>query len=198
MELIKKHLKEKYQLSNYQIAQIGFLFKTLFSELSKMVIMGIIFHNQLALYLFALFVMLFLRCSTGGLHFYTYLGCLGSSIAYVGLALLVLPLIKLSTHMQLLLLLICILVCNVVGPVVSKYRPTPSKELYSRGKKTTCMFIFIYSLALYIIPENAFLTVGFWIIILHSLQLIVAKIRKKGDCIKCFPTFLILLHHILW
>lgn len=184
MELIKKHLKEKYQLSNYQIAQISFLFKTFFSELSKMLIMGILFHNQLSLYLFTLFVMLFLRCSTGGLHFYTYWGCLASSIIFVGIAILMPPFIKLPTYIQLFFLLICILICNFVGPVVSKYRPTPSKELYSRGKNTTCMFIFIYSLVLYIIPENAYLTVGFWTIILHSLQLIAAKIRKKGEYTK--------------
>lgn len=184
MELIRNHLKKKYQLSNYQIAQIAFLFKTLFSELSKMLIMGILFHNQLTLYLFVLFVMLFLRCSTGGLHFYTYWGCLVSSITFVGLALLILPRITLPIYVQLLLLLICIFVCNFVGPVVSKYRPTPSKELYARGKNTTCMFIFIYSLVLYIIPGNAYITVGFWTIILHSLQLIAAKIRKKGEYTK--------------
>ena len=184
MELIKTRLKERYHLSNYQIAQIAFLFKTLLSELSKMLIMGIIFHNQLTLYLFALFVMLFLRCSTGGLHFYTYWGCLACSIAYIGLALWILPPVTIPTYMQLLFLLVCILICNFVGPVVSKYRPTPSKELYTRGKNTTCLFIFIYALALYIIPENTYLTVGFWTIILHSLQLVVAKIRKKGEHIQ--------------
>lgn len=189
MELIKKHLKEKYQLSNYQIAQIAFLFKTLLSELSKMIIMGILFHKQLTLYLFGLFVMLFLRCSTGGLHFYTYWGCLASSTIYIGLALLVFPPIMLPISLKLVLLLLCIFICNFVGPVVSKYRPTPSKELYTRGKNTTCMFIFLYSLVLFIIPENEYLTVGFWIIILHSLQLIVAKIRKKGGHMKCFPKF---------
>ena len=115
MELIRNHLREKYQLSNYQIAQIAFLFKTLFSELSKMLIMGILFHNQLTLYLFVLFVMLFLRCSTGGLHFYTYWGCLTSSIIFVGLALLILPLIPLPSYIQLLLLLICIFICNFVS-----------------------------------------------------------------------------------
>lgn len=180
MERIKTRLKEKYHLSNYQIAQIAFLFKTLLSELSKMLIMGIIFHNQLTLYLFALFVMLFLRCSTGGLHFYTYWGCLACSITYIALVLWILPAITFPNYVKLLLLLICILICNSIGPVVSKYRPTPSKEIYTRGKNTTCMFIFIYSLALFIIPENTYLTAGFWTIILHSLQLVVAKIQKKG------------------
>ena len=184
MELIKNHLKNKYQLSNYQIAQLAFLFKTLLSELSKMLIMGIIFHKQLTLYLFSLVVMLFLRCSTGGLHFYTYWGCLACSITYIALAIWILPSITFPSFIKLLLLLISILICNYIGPIVSKYRPTPSKKLYTWGKNTTCKFIFIYSLVMFIIPENQYLIVGFWTIILHSLQLVLAKIRKKGGHIK--------------
>lgn len=34
---------------------------------------------------------------------------------------------------------------------------------------------------MYIIPENPYFAAGFWMIILHSLQLFVAKIRKKGE-----------------
>lgn len=180
MEMLKKRLKETYHLSNYQIAQLVFLFKTILSELSKILIMGILFHNYLGAYLFALFIMLFLRCSTGGLHFYTYIGCLTTSILYMWLALLVLPRLSLPTYMQLLFLLICIFICYLIGPIVSKYRPTPSEHLFVHGRNTTCIFIFIYALTLYIIPENPLLKVGFWTIILHSLQLIIAKIRKKG------------------
>lgn len=184
MEKIKKHLKDTYHLSNYQIAQLCFLFKTLFSELSKLIIMGILFHNHLPAYFFGLFVMLFLRYSTGGLHFYTYAGCLITSILYITLSILVLPRISLPVYVQLLLLLPCIVVCYRIGPIVSKYRPTPTPQLFVRGRNTTCTFIFIYSLALYIIPAKHLITVGFWTIILHSLQLIVAKIRQKGGNIK--------------
>jgi hypothetical protein len=68
--MIKNYLREKHQISNYQIAQIEFLFKTIFSEFSKIMIIGLLFPNQLEAYLFALCIMLFMRCSTGGLHFY--------------------------------------------------------------------------------------------------------------------------------
>ena len=44
------------------------------------------------------------------------------------------------------------------------------------------IFIFLYTLVLYIMPENRYINTGFWIIILHSLQLIAAKIQKKGAC----------------
>ncbi len=184
MKSIEKHIKDTYHLSNYQIAQLAFLVKTLGSELSKLLIMGIFFHNRLTLYIFALLVMLCLRCSTGGLHFYTYTGCLIASTLYLGLALFPLPYIKLRRWIQISLLLGCIITSYIIGPITSKYRPVSSIEHNKHRRNIACFFIFIYTLILYIIPENTYLTVGFWIIILHSLQLLVAKIQKKGDSIK--------------
>lgn len=184
MKSIKKYIEKNYHLSNYQIAQLTFLAKTLGSELSKLLIMGILFHNRLTLYIFALIVMLCLRCSTGGLHFYTYTGCLIASILYLGLALFSLPYIKLNRWVQILLLLGCIIACYIIGPITSKYRPVSSIEHNNHCRNIACFFMFIYTLILYIIPVNTYLTVGFWIIILHSLQLLVAKIQKKGDSIK--------------
>lgn len=189
MENIKEHIKNTYNLSNYQLAQLIFLVKTLSSEISKILIMGIIFHKHLSLYLFALFIMLCLRCSTGGLHFYTYAGCLLASTLYLGTALIPLPYISLSRWIQILLLLGCILICYTVGPVTSKYRPAFSSKHKKHCKLTSCILIFFYTIILYIMPENIYLVIGFWIIILHSLQLIVAKIQKKGVVIKCFPSY---------
>lgn len=181
MEMIKRRLHEDYQLSNYQIAQLEYLFKTVTSELSKMIIMGILFHDRLGLYFFALFVMLFLRTSTGGLHFYTYTQCLAASILYLWLGIVVLAGIQLPSYIQTLFLLICMTTCYFIGPVVSKYRPNPTPESFKRFRNITCTFIFIFSLILYIMPAHPYMLAGFWIVILHSFQLLVAKIRKKGE-----------------
>lgn len=183
MSTVKLFLKEKYNLSNYQIAQLVFLLKTLSSELSKMLIMGILFHKHLSLYLFALLIMLCLRCTTGGLHFYTYFSCLAASILYLWLAVVLLPNFILTKTFQLASLLLSLLTCYYCAPVPSKYRPEYSQSLINRCRNIVCSFIFIYTLILYIIPENQYLQVGFWVIILHSLQLLVAKIQKKGACI---------------
>ena len=184
MEQLKIYLKDTYHLSSYQVAQIFFLFKTLASEISKMLIMGILFHKHLSLYVFALFIMVFLRSSMGGLHFYTYAGCLLTSIAYLWLAIYILPAITVAKYLQIIALILCILICNYIGPVISKYRPDVCKERFEQCKKFMTIFTFIYAIILYIMPENRYLYVGFWVIILHSLQLIVAKIRKKGEHIK--------------
>lgn len=177
---LKSCLKEKYHLSSYQIAQIFFLFKTLGSELSKIVIMGILFHDKMMLYLFGLLIMVFLRSTTGGIHFYTYFKCLATSILYLWLSIYILPLISFPMYIQLLALLACILICHHIGPIPSKYRPIASKDHYEKLTNFACTFIFLYTLTLYIIPVNQYITVGFWIIILHALQLLVATLQRKG------------------
>lgn len=179
MKQLRQYLKDTYSLSNYQISQIFFLFKTLASELSKIIIMGFIFHKQLALYFVALFIMLFVRSTMGGLHFYTYWSCLGASIIYLGLAIFILPFIAIPKYLQLAALLLCILVCNYIGPITSKYRPAECQKNFQKCKNFICLFIFVFALITYIMPESRYLTVSFWVIILHSLQLIVAKIRER-------------------
>ena len=181
MDKIKAYIKDKYELSNYQMAQLVFVFKTVSSELSKTLIMGIVFHNHLKLYAFLLFIMCFIRTFSGGLHFSTYYRCLAASTLYIGSIIFVFSKIVLPLYIQLLLLVTCIIGCYITGPVLSKYRTDfPKKQLYF-SRNITCLFIFIYTIILYIIPEKSYFTVGTWMIILHSLQLIVAKIVKKGE-----------------
>lgn len=181
MDKLKGHLRNKYNLTNYQIAQIIFLFKTLLSELSKMVIMGLLFHKHFFVYCFALFVMVFLRTTTGGLHFYTYWGCLFMSMAYMGLSVVILPMLSIPLPIKLCMLICAIIICYIIGPITSKYRPANPPKQIRTLQKICIFFIFIYSITLYIVPENPYLTTGFWVIILHSLQLIAGKIKKKGD-----------------
>ena len=83
MKKLKSRIQDKYNLSNYQIAQLSFVYKSLSSEISKIIIMGILFHNHLDLYTFLLFVMCLLRTFSGGLHFYTYIRCLAASTIYI-------------------------------------------------------------------------------------------------------------------
>lgn len=181
MDNVKNFIKEKYQLSNYQMAQLSFVFKTYVGELSKMLIMGCIFHNQLKMYLFLLFLMCLLRSFSGGIHFYTYKRCLLGSIIYMGTVIYLLSKIEPPMYLQLLGLLICIISCYFIGPVLSNYRTNfPEKQLYF-CRNITCLVIFMYTVGMYIIPENPYTISGFWMIILHSLQLFVAKIRKKGE-----------------
>lgn len=175
-------LKEQYQFSDYQIAQLAFTFKSVGSELSKLLIMGIIFHNDLSRYVFAVAVMMLMRTATGGLHCKKYVTCLLVTFSYMFLALMVLPIIEINKVFQLIFLFICMLSTYYIGPITSKVHRPLNEKCTKRVKVQAFVIIFFYLTLTYIVPENPYITAGFWVIILNTLQLVAAKIlKKKGE-----------------
>jgi len=181
MQAIRNSLMEKYGLSRYQVAQLTFLAKTVASDVSKMFIMAILFHRQFTLFLFALAVMLVLRCSTGGIHFYTYFECLAGSILYLWLAVFLLQHIMLPLPLMAILCTLCAIGCFFIGPVPSRYRPPYTETFKKRCKLIIATFIMLYTLTLSIMPDSSYIIVGFWVIILHFLQLLAAKYTRKEN-----------------
>ena len=183
---MKELLKKYYQFSDYQVAVLQFVGKTLASELSKLLIMGIIFHDRLDIYAVAVTVMIFLRTATGGLHCRRYISCLSASFTYLFLAIIVLPMmvmpqIPVNKVFQLILLFICMLCNYFVGPVTSTVHLPLKDGLVKKVKIQAFLFIFFFITVTYIVPESPYITVGFWVIILHTLQLVAARIIKKGE-----------------
>ncbi len=173
-------LKNQYQFSDYQIAQLQYLLKTFSSEFSKLLIMGFIFRNQMGVYFFAVTIMLLLRTATGGLHCKKYISCFLVSFTYMFLSLNVLPLISINKVFQLILLFFCMIGNYFIGPVTSVVHAPLSDKLVKRVKLQSFLIIFFYITLTFIIPETPFTVAGFWVIILHTLQLAVARIIKKG------------------
>lgn len=178
---MRELLKTQYEFSDFQIEQLKYLWKSFASESSKLIIMGIFFHDILGIYIFAVVVMMLLRSSTGGLHCHTYISCFLVSFTYMFLALAVLPVIPVNKLLQMVLLFACILCNYYIGPVTSKFRRPPSERMVKRVRGQAFVIIFFYLTLTYITPENPYITAGFWVIILHTAQLAVAKlIKMKG------------------
>ncbi len=173
-------LKEQYEFSDYQIAQLEYLGKTFLSEFSKLFIMGIFFRKQLSIYFFAVVVMVLLRTATGGIHCKKYVSCFCVTFSYLFLALTVLPVIPVNKVFQLVLLFLCMLCNYYIGPVTSQVHAALKDQLVKRVKIQAFLVIFFYLTLTYIIPESPYISAGFWIIILHTLQLTAARIIKKG------------------
>lgn len=173
-------LKKEYGFSDYQIAQLKYLFKTITAEVSKLAIMAFIFRNKIGLYFFAVTIMLLLRTATGGLHCKTYWGCFAVSLGYMFLSIEVLPLITVNKLLQLILLFVCMLLNYYIGPVTSSVRPPLREHVFKRVRIQAFLIIFFYLTLTYILPETPYITAGFWVVILHTVQLIAAKILKKG------------------
>lgn len=179
MDALKNHLRDTYHLSNYQVAQLSFLFKSLFSEFSKLVIMGLLFHRHLPEYFFALCIMISLRTTTGGLHFYTYRNCLLMSFVYIFISIFFFPQLQFNAFFKIIVLLLCSVICFAVGPTPSKYRPQPTKKKAMFFRLFSVIFIVLYICSIHL-SESPFWNIGFGVITLHSLQLIAAKTIKKG------------------
>ncbi len=177
---MKEMLKNYYRFSNYQIAQLEFFFKTIFSELSKILIMGFFFRNELSVYGIALLAMLFLRTSTGGLHCKTYPGCLLASTAYMVTSIKLLPLIPIPAMLMVVLPVPCIFINYLIGPVTSDVHMPLTEEVIKRSRSKAALFITLYLVVIAVIPKNIYTLTIFWITVTHTLQLIAAKIRKKG------------------
>ena len=190
MKHLEQWLIKKNKYTKYQVKQIIYLVKALNSELSKIMIMIILFRNDLVAYFVALTTLFFLRSFSGGLHLNTYIGCFSVTITYFFLAIKVLPSIPVPFAIKVILLLMCMIMFSRLTPVTSKYRPPLSKPKIIICQNITITFTFLYTIILYIIPDSPYITVGFWIIILHLLQLLTAKIllmykHRKGGASIC-------------
>ena len=177
-------LKETGDFSDYEIDVIKYVLRSLSSEISKIILFAVIwsYQNQTLEFFFCFLLFSILRIKSGGIHLNGYISCLLFSYFYFTLCLDILPLISLEKWCKLSLLLICIIIAYYCAPIVSKYRHTPSLERQKKSKLQLFIIIFIYLLVMFILPSYPILDVGFWCIMLHTIQLYIAYIverRKK-------------------
>lgn len=170
-------IQQKFDFSDYQIAQLKYLWITTLSELSKFILLGIIFRNDFKIYLYSICLLCILRFSTGGFHCDTYLGCFFTTLTFLIISLKVLPLIVLPTYIILLFLIFCAIINLVIGPISSDKR-LPQTQKTKKRLAYQSFFIILFHLFLNTIIMSPTIIVGSWIIILHTLQLILAKFQK--------------------
>lgn len=172
-------IKKSYGFTDYQMAQLRFFFLSMLSELSKLFLIGLCFLDVFGLFVWALFIFQLLRASCGGLHCRTYRGCFAVSLGYMVLAIRILPLFSTDKLWQMITLLVCIIITYHIGPLTSVFHPVLTDSVNTRLRHKSFFIIFLYLVVLYILPENPYSAVGYWVIILNTCQLVLAKLLKK-------------------
>ena len=192
MNFIEQKLTESKKYTRYQVQKIMYVIKTLSADISKLIILGILFHNHFLSYIVALTTLFLLRSFSGGIHNNTYIGCFMTSFIYLLLSIIYLPPIAVSFPIKILLLTACMVICEWIGPVISKHRPPLSQAKISVCKSITTTVIFLIVLIVNIIPSSHYAAISFWVVILHALQLIIAKLivvarqkKTKGGSTEC-------------
>lgn len=178
---LHSYVKNILGFSEYQIAQMQHFINSIFSEITKLLFIGFFFYiqNKLSLFAMAAVLLCILRCCTGGLHMEHYLTCLLMSFSVFFTAINILPYIPVNKPLQLCFLSFCVLIHHKYAPVVSRFRPTPDGIRIRKSKIESFIIIALFSLLLFILPLNQYTTIGFWIIILQSVQLAAAHYGKR-------------------
>lgn len=188
MELLSKLIKQSEEISEKQKKLTIYSLKCWLYDGSKFLIFLVFFSliQRLDMYLYAFIILLPLRLNTGGLHFKHYWSCLLFSFGYMLIVTIPLADIRLPYGISILLLFLCAVINGSIGPICSASRPAlPQQEIIKyrqKGALLTC-----YDTLLTILFWHTHLApVGFWTIVLHSLQLMIGNIRtKRGEKVCC-------------
>ena len=159
---------------------LRYLMLSFLSEASKLLILGFIFQQKIGVFLFSVFLLLLLRSTVGGLHCKKSWQCFFVSFSYFLLCIEVLPGMVLPKPLMMGTLLLCAVIACYIGPVVSKQRPQPTATQCRKRKIQIFIVICSYLIFMYIIPDSSYVVSGFWVVVLDTMQLGLAEVKRKG------------------
>lgn len=188
MEHFLDYVRKEGPFTPYQISTIEYFFRCVISEISKLAVMLLIYFifgisDRLVC---VLCFLLPIRCFTGGIHMKHYWSCFGLTFGIVLLSSIILPgyvPLYFELHSCILLLLVCLFIMLAAGPVPSSNRPFPKEALIIKSKKATCILMVIAMAVIAFYWNHSIAAIGFWTIMLQTLQLIIGKIiiLQKGE-----------------
>lgn len=180
MSAFKKHLKTVF--TTYEIELLRYVFLCIAYEGSKFIIMLFLFmtlHLQNE-FLTEIFVLLTLRNFYGGLHFKHYISCFAFTFCFIATGLLLAHYVFLNKTAQMIMLLLALVTSCIIRPIASSSRPPLSKKqenIYQLCGISILLLHIIFFISCKTFPYR---NICFWVIVLHTLQLIVAKTFMKG------------------
>lgn len=182
MDYILNKVQKEYGYTDYQIKLIKFSLTGIFYDLSKTLIFIIYFYatGKLIEFIFAAVPLILLRTKTGGLHFKKYWSCFLFSLIYFFTVINILP-VLITVHPLVVypVLLVCAVVDYMIGPIISSKRPALAENVIKKAKIQSFQVVFIVAILFFIFPNVPYLIVSFWTVVLHVVQLAIAKLLKE-------------------
>lgn len=172
---------KKKTLTDYEKKLLAFYGIGFLCESTKVAIYFVIFHflGLTKEFLAALIFMAVLRISGGGLHFKHYISCLFASFLLLGLAILTGIYIFIPLPFMLIASLACLVAAYKLVPFQAPTRPAATEQLIQSAKRHTAIKIILICVLICIYPKNVYVNIGFWTLVIHVVQLAIAKERRK-------------------
>lgn len=190
MQYILNKLQKEYGFSDYQMKLLRFSFTGILYDVSKTFIFLVYFTaiGKLPEFLFALVPLILLRTKSGGIHFRKYWTCFFFSFLYLCLVIHVLP-ETVSIHPLAVypILLVCAVADYLVGPNTLKAKviaqdallKDEQKNRIQKAKMECFQVVLIVAVLWFLFPNNRYLIVSFWTVVVHAVQLVITKIMRE-------------------
>lgn len=178
MQILSNFIDENMDISERDKAMLLFSINCIFYDVSKLLLFILIFTllHKLDVFFFALVILMPLRLISGGLHFKHYSSCLLFSLGYFLLVTIPLADVIVPLWSMIFSLLLCTVINVALSPIRSASRPPLPESEIIKCKKKTLLATGFGILLLIVFSRTKFLPVGYWTILLHSVQLIIAKL----------------------
>lgn len=169
--------KNNQPLSEYEKKLIKFYIQCLISEGSKILIYFFFFHALgLTLpYLAALAFLAIFRVSGGGLHFKNYITCLIVSFLFLGSAVFLRNCYPEPVFLRYAAIWIYTILCCILVPIQAPTRPDATSLLIQKSKRRTLCCCMLLLVLIIIFPSNPYINIGYWTLMIHTVQLMIAR-----------------------
>lgn len=175
-------IQTTYEFTDFEMQKINFMISVIKCELSKVIILGAAFaiFGFFTEYMVLMLTLIPIRMFSGGIHFNHYSSCFLFTSLFSVLPVLLTGIV-LPHQTQLVILGLCVAIIYLIGPVTSTKRPPIRYERYRAFRliatSVSLVWFFVFAFAGAFPYQN----LCFWVIALQTIQLICAKIARKGD-----------------
>ncbi|MBE5959132.1 MAG: hypothetical protein E7254_09775 [Lachnospiraceae bacterium] len=181
MKNIEILIKEDLGFTNTDYSKIRYVLTIIGSEISKLLIMFVIFGllDKEKEYIFSVIVLLAIRTNSGGLHFNSYISCLIVSFVVLFLSIIIFPyFIDITQLFAIVDLFVCIVLSMILKPVRSIYRDEATTAMIKKCHEKIFVYLLIFLIIFYITSVTAITEAMFWTINLQFFQLIIANVHQ--------------------
>lgn len=181
MHILENYIEQNLALEAREKALLTYYLSCFIYEGSKLILFFLFFFllHRLDSFLYSLLLLLPLRIISGGLHFKHYTACLAFSFAYFLIVTFPLMTVQLPFGVSLILLITCAFTNFHIGPVTSDARPALQTPERNRGKLMIFIVTCYETILTALFFHSPLAATGFWTIILHTLQLMIANTQQK-------------------
>lgn len=183
-EQFLEQIQSSYHFTDLEMKRLKYTLKAISSELVKTLALSVLFFKlgHLPEFIIGVFILITIRCNSGGLHMEHFVTCLLFTLIFMLLSVILLPaFVPVPYPARPFLLALCILATFLAAPVPAKKRPPAEPEARRRYRNRATVLLFLYSVAVLILKTTPIADICFWIIVLQTLQLICAVAARKGE-----------------